>query len=396
MSQAKRIAFIAPRFPEGPTVGGAETLLKRLASCAADAGREVTFLTTCARNHFTWENEVPPGERLVDGIRVHFFPVDEDRDVRTFLRLQEIISRRGHISEEDQRAWLSNSVNSRPMYDFLRKHGEEFDRIVAGPYLFGVTYFASGIHPRKTMLVPCLHNEPFAYLQVMNGMFRNVSGIMFNSVPERDLACRLYDLQPARCFVVGMGIPSFTTDPTSFAGRHGIASPYVIYSGRREPLKGTPLLLDYMNAFRSRTGREIKLVVTGSGPMNVPPELAPHVLDTGFLDEQDKFAAMAGAVAFCHPSRNESFSIVIMESWLAGTPVLVTAGSEVMRYHCLMSNGGLWFRNYPEFEEELSLLMDNPGLRVELGKAGREYVLREYSWSTIGRKLFTALDASNP
>ena len=392
MSQAQRIAFIAPRFPEGATIGGAETLLKNLAKCAAGAGREVIFLTTCARNHFTWANEAPPGERLIDGLRVHFFPVDEDRDVQTFARLQEIISRGGKLCEEDQHAWLANSVNSRQLYEYLRKHGSEFDKIVAGPYLFGVTFFASRIHPQKTMLVPCLHDEPFAYLSAIGDMFRNVGGIMFNSEPERDLACRLYGIKQENCFVVGMGIAPFKADPTSFARRHNLESAYVIYSGRREPLKGTPLLLDYITAFRSRTGRDVKLVVTGSGPMNVPPELAPHVLDAGFLDEQDKFEAMAGAVAFCHPSRNESFSIVIMESWLAGTPVLVTDASDVMRHHCRKSNGGLWFRSYPEFEEELSLLMDNPDLRTALGKNGRDYVLREYSWSSISEKLFTALD----
>lgn len=396
MSRANRIAFIAPRFPEGATVGGAETLLKSLAVCAARAGREVMFLTTCARNHFTWANETPPGERIIDGIKVRFFPVDQDRDIPTFARLQEIISRGGHLSREDQQAWLANSVNSQPLYDFLREHGGEFDRIIAGPYLFGITYFASGIHPAKTMLVPCLHDEAFAYLPAIGDMFRNVSGIMFNSEPERDLACRLYGLAPERCFVVGMGITPFTTDPSSFARSRGLQVPYVIYSGRREPLKGTPLLLDYMNTFRSRTGRDIKLVVTGSGVMDVPPELAPHVLDVGFLAPEEKFAAMAGAAAFCHPSRNESFSIVIMESWLAGTPVIVTAGSEVMKYHCLKSNGGLWFRSYPEFEEELCLMLDKPELRAALGKSGREYVLSRYSWATIQDKLFTALDANVP
>ncbi|MEI6970900.1 MAG: glycosyltransferase family 4 protein [bacterium] len=396
MSRAQRIAFIAPRFPEGATVGGAETLLKNLANCAAAAGREVSFLTTCARNHFSWANEVPPGERTINGVKVHFFPVDEDRDIPTFARLQEIISRGGHLSTEDQKAWLANSVNSRPLCEYLRADTGKFDKIVAGPYLFGITYFAAAINPHKTVLVPCLHDEPFAYLPVIGEMFENVGGIMFNSEPERDLAARLYKLQSRRCFVVGMGITPFSADPSAFAARRGIDAPYVIYCGRREPLKGTPLLLDYVNAFRCRSGRDIKLVVTGSGPMNIPPELEPHVLDVGFLEEDEKHEAMAGAVAFCHPSRNESFSIVIMESWLAGTPVLVTAASDVMRDHCLKGNGGLWFRSYPEFEEELSALLDNSELRTALGKNGREYVLREYAWPTIEKKLFTAMDADVP
>jgi glycosyltransferase involved in cell wall biosynthesis len=157
-------------------------------------------------------------------------------------------------------------------------------------------------------------------------------------------------------------------------------------------MKGTPLLLDYFDAFRARSGRDIKLVLTGSGPVDISPRIADFVLDTGFLDEKDKHDAMAGALAFCHPSVNESFGIVLLESWLARTPALVHAGSDVLKYQCRSSNGGMWFRSYPEFEEELLLLLTNTSLRNAIGNAGREYVMREYSWNAITPKLIAALD----
>ena len=73
---SSRIAFVCPRFAGEGAVGGAETLLKNLALHAAARGCEVDFLTTCAQSHFTWENTLPPGVKTMDGIRVHFFPVD--------------------------------------------------------------------------------------------------------------------------------------------------------------------------------------------------------------------------------------------------------------------------------------------------------------------------------
>ena len=94
MTEARRIAFVSPRFPEGATVGGAETLLRALAERAADSGRHVEFLTTCARDHFTWANDVAPGEKTIGGITVRFFPVDDNRDVELFLSVQQRICRR--------------------------------------------------------------------------------------------------------------------------------------------------------------------------------------------------------------------------------------------------------------------------------------------------------------
>jgi glycosyltransferase involved in cell wall biosynthesis len=392
MPTATRIAFVAPRFADGPTVGGAETLLRALAEHAAAAGREVAFLTTCAQDHFTWKNVLPPGVRQVGRLTVRFFPVDEDRDADAFQAVQSRICRGAAVSPEEEQLWLRHSVNSRELCRHLREEGAGYDRIVAGPYLFGVTVQAARVRPDRTLLVPCLHDEPFAYLQVIRELFRGAAGILFNADAERALAERLFAIDPARCAVVGMGLDDFTADPEAFRRAHRLDRPYLIYSGRREPLKGTPLLLDYLDVFREHTRKDVQLVLTGAGPVSPPPALAPHVLDLGFVSEAEKHNAMAGALAFCHPSVNESLSIVLLESWLAGAPVLVHAGSAVMLDHCRRSGGGLWFANYPEFEEELLVLLERDTLRREMGQAGRRYVLERYSWRAIGSRLLDALD----
>jgi glycosyltransferase involved in cell wall biosynthesis len=391
MASPPRIAFVSPRFSEGATVGGAETLFRRLAEQLVTAGWEVDYLTTCARNHFTWENEIPSGIQTIAGIRVHYFPVDKNRDLAAFHGIQNRISHSAEVTLEEELLWHRNNVNSQALYEHLRAEGGRYDRIVMGPYLFALIFFASQIHPEKTLLIPCLHDECFAYLRTVETMFRSVSGWIFNAEPERDLAAHLYRLDTSHSHVVGMGLDDFKADGESFRKRKGLAAPYLIYSGRREPLKGTPLLLDYLDLFRERSGLDIKLVLTGSGPYDPPTRLTPHVYDLGFVSEQEKRDAMAGALAFCHPSVNESFSIVILESWLAGTPVLVHAAGEVLPFHCRKSNGGLWFRNYPEFEESLMLLFSKPELRSAMGQAGRHYVRESYSWPVVRARLLAAL-----
>ncbi len=392
MSAPARIAFVAPRWPGDGAAGGAETLLRALAQRAADAGRDVEFLTTCARDHFTWKNERPAGVERFGALTVRFFPVDADRNPSAFLHAQQRISGGGPVSPETEAAWLRHSVHSQPLLDHLRAQEHAIDRVVAGPYLFGVTYRAALLHPRKTLLVPCLHDEPFARLALMRPLFEGVAGVLFNSEPERDFARRLFSLPAARSHVVGMGIEPFEADGADIIARRGLRAPYLMYAGRRETGKGTPMLCDYLAAFRARTGRDVRLVLAGSGPVEAPSELLPHILDLGYAPEEEKRAAMAGALAFAHPSALESLGIVLLEAFLAGTPALVNAWSEVLTWQCQRSGAGLWFRNYPEFEAELLLMLDQERLRRRMGEAGRAFVLREYAWDRVLPRFFQALE----
>ena len=132
-------------------------------------------------------------------------------------------------------------------------------------------------------------------------------------------------------------------------------------------------------------------MLTGAGTVEIPDAIRPYVHDLGFVSEQEKHDAMAGALAFCHPSTNESFGIVLMEAWLAGRPALVHAGGDVLPTHCRLGNGGLWFRRYPEFEESLLVLLDNPAVATALGEAGRAYVEQNYSHAHIAHQLIQTL-----
>lgn len=390
-----KIAIISPRYPADGAVGGCETLLASLAHHAAGktdaAGRphEVHFLTTCATNHFSWNNEKPPGVEQKGDVQVHYFIVDEDRDTDVFLKVQAQIDQYAPVPMAQQQAWIKNSVNSRDLIAHLVDGG--YEAAVCGPYLFGITHAVANAVPEITYLVPCLHDESYAQLELMKDMFHKVRGHLFNAEPERRLAIKLYDMHPDTGVVVGMGMPGFPSDGPAFINKHGFDAPYLIYCGRREPGKGTPLMLDYLDLFKKRTGRAFHLVLTGSGAVHPSAELAPFVHDLGYVDEQTKRDAMAGALAFVHPSVNESFGIVLLEAWLAGTPGLVHAKSDVLQHQCRMANGGLWFHHYPQFEASLLWLMDHPEEAAAMGRSGQAYVEREYSWDSVGQRFFKAL-----
>jgi len=83
------------------------------------------------------------------------------------------------------------------------------------------------------------------------------------------------------------------------------------------------------------------------------------------------------------PSPFESLSLMAIEAFAVGTPVLANARCEVLVDHCLRSNAGLFYADRDEFVECLKLLAVDDRLRAQMGRNGRAYVRRHYRWDLI-------------
>lgn len=373
-------------------VGGAETLARGLAEHLPRERFEVEVLTTCARDHHTWRNVHPPGVQSEAGVTVRRFPVSA-RDVGSFLAVQQRMSEGFPVDLEEELAWAGSSVNSQPLYDFLGAEGGRFDALLFLPYLFGTTLLGSQVDPRRSVLVPCLHDEPFAYLKIVRHLFRSVRGTLFNSAPERSLARRLFGI-PGDSPVVGYGfdpVEPATRAVAEFRARRGPGGDYLLYFGRKEGGKNLPLLLEYF-AGCAEAGSGLSLVVAGDGSLD-PALRSAGVIDLPRLEEEEKQAACAGALALCQPSVNESFSIVMMEAWMQETPVLVNARCPVTRHHAALANGGLYFDGAAEFAAAVQYLRRHPGQAKEMGRQGRQYVIENYSWEPVLARFERALAA---
>ncbi len=113
----------------------------------------------------------------------------------------------------------------------------------------------------------------------------------------------------------------------------------------------------------------------------------------GSCTDEDKFDAMAAAELLVMPSYYESLSMVALEAWALGRPVLVNGRCDVLRGQCLRSNAGLYYEDYEEFVETLAVLEDAPpaAARPWAPTAG-EYFRRHYAWSVIERKYLDMLE----
>lgn len=372
-----RVAVVVPRYGS-EVLGGAETLARGFVEEAVRQGWEVEIWTTCARSHYTWENVYLEGcDETRNGVVVRRFPItclDLGRQADLDMRL----AAQGHLTVVDQYAWLENGPHSVPLYEYISQHADEFEVVVALPYAIPLIHYAVWAAPERTVVWPCLHNEPYAYLEPVRLLLESCWGVMFNSPEEQDLAIRRLGIRPRYYAVLGEGV---TSDLLLQHNSNKELSPYLLYVGRLEEGKNVGLLYDYMRRYVEEEDRDLRLVVVGDGPSK--PPLHPAFEFRGFVSDQEKAAAYTSALLLCQPSLNESFSLVIMESWLAGRPVLVHGECAVTRGHVKRSKGGLWFYSYEEFAGAIAWFRAHPGLASRMGQNGRQYVLRNYSWETV-------------
>ena len=373
------LAFVPPRYGKD-VVGGSELVMRKVAEGLAARGWEVEALTTCTRNHYTWANDYPAGTSVVDGVTVRRF---ETVRPRSALRMHQLEARiqAGEIPPlPDQLAWINGSFRVPDLFQYLLQNHERYRAIVYSPYLFWTTVVCAGIAPERNIIIPCVHDETYAYFDIVRPVVAEAADVWFMSEPEHQLAHRLGPVSPRHAVTgEGMDVPE-RYDPDGFRERYGLRNPFVLFSGRREPGKLFGWLLEAFAAAVVRDRLPFDLVTTGVGPVHPPPAIADRVIDLGFVPEEEIPNAFAAASAYVQPSRMESFSRTIMEAWLAGTPVIANGESDVVTWHCERSGAGLTYHDWHHFAEALNFVAHAPEAAAKLGATGRDYVLEHYTW----------------
>lgn len=380
----KRIGFVTPWFGEG-IPGGAEMELRGLTTHLHEAGVDLEILTTCVKDfNSDWNVDYYKiGIDSVYNIPVRRFRVRK-RNVLAFDAVNYKLMNNQSITTEEEDIYCQEMVNSPDLYEYMETYKDEYSLFVFIPYMFGTTYYGCQIAPEKSVLIPCLHDESYAYMRCFNNVFSQIAGMIFHARSEAELAKQIYDHANVDYIVLGEGVyTDIQADSTRFIKKYNIHSPYIIYAGRKDKGKRVDVLLKYFAEYKKRNSGDLKLILIGGGEIEIPVSAKKDIIDLGFVELQDKYDACAGAELLCQPSQFESFSLVIMESWLCGRPVLVNAKCDVTKSFAIDTNGGLYFQDYFEFEGAVNYLIHHPEQAKQMGQNGRRYVLDHFSWDVI-------------
>lgn len=384
------ITFVAPWY--GPNVpGGAELLCRRTAEELNQRSVPVEIFTTTAGGLVTdWSQPAfPPGIEYVNGIRVSRFPT-RPFDAYTLGALNHRLLAGERISLIEEAVFVREIIGSDHLETAIATQRDRLYIFI--PYMFGTTYWGARAADRPYM-IPCIHDECYADMHLYRQSIEAAHALIFNSPAEQQLAQRRFHLAGRHTIALGAGVDTHITgDAQRFRTRHAINDPFILYVGRRDATKNTPLLLDYFARYRA-DGGTLRLVCVGGPGEPLPTTLTTSgaASELGFLSPQEKYDAYAAATLMCQPSTHESFSLVMMEAWTCGTPVLVHSDCAVTRDYCETSGGGLHFRTYDEFATCIEWLANHADTARHMGRAGRAYVYQHFTWDTIITRLLTFL-----
>ena len=400
-----KIAFIVQRYG-AEILGGSEYHCRLIAERLAPK-HQVEVLTTCASDYITWKNDYPEGADRIRGVTVRRFANARTRDIHAFNRYSEWIFTSKH-SREDEGEWLRQQGPWCPaLIEYLDRNHHQYDVLIFFTYLYSPTVLGSRIAPHKSILVPTAHDEPAIHLDIYKELFSLPAGIAYNTEVERRFLTTHFSIRAVEEETIGCGVdlpashggrsdeteeddapqddsPSFRPHlaqrGTMFRRRHRLHGPFVLYGGRIDAGKGCEELIEYFNTY-VQDGGDASLVLMGVKLMPLPEE--PFIRFAGRLSDQERLQALEAATIVVVPSPYESLSLLALESFAVGTPILANARSEVLVDHCHKSNAGLYYADRDEFTECLRLLITDPHLRESMGRNGRRYVRQNYRWDVI-------------
>ncbi|MEY4634248.1 MAG: hypothetical protein RJA55_46 [Acidobacteriota bacterium] len=353
---------------------------------------QVEVLTTCAhRDYISWKNELPAGKEVVNGIAVHRFPVAVERDPIEFGKWSATVFTQRH-SLGDELAWLDAEGPTSPaLIDHIKAHEADYDFFIFFSFRYHHSFYGCRAVAAKAILVPTAERDGALGLGIFPPVFRGVRALMYNSFEERALIQGVSNNQSVPGVVVGIGseIPE-RSNGGRFRQKFNLRDRFAIYVGRIDQNKGCVELFEFFEHYSAALVDGMHLVLIGTPHVPIPKH--PRIHHLGFLDDQDKYDAMAAAEVLIMPSYLESLSMVALEAWAMGKPVLANAKCDVLQGQCLRSNAGLFYDNFHEFAETMRAIDSGPNLQQALGRNGRAFFERNYAWPVIEKKYVDMLE----
>jgi len=410
----EKIAVVVQRY--GVEVNGGAEFYARLLSERLNMFYEVEVLTTCALDHITWNPYYSTGTEIVNGITVKRF-ANYHRNYRgTDKRSKHAFQQRKwhhrllkgiglfrwfeekfdwfQPTLEESHAYLENHGPYSPqLIEYIKTHRMKYDVFIFMTYLYHPTAVGLFYVKDKSIFIPTAHNEQAVYNPYFAQLFSAPKWIFYLTEAEKRLCDTIFGnliTATAKSAVVGIGVdlPDSHAENHMIRKKYNLPEKYILYMGRIDKAKGCNELFTYFLRYVKERCSDIHLVLTGKSNIKIPEEHAINYL--GFIEEEDKLPLLQNSLLCVVPSRHESLSLIALESYAAGKPILVNGRCPVLKEHVQASGVGKYYYNYKNFKNNLDILLSETD-NQEMAKKCRNYIYHSYSWNKVLTTFSTAI-----
>lgn len=386
----KKIAIVNQRY--GAEVnGGSEYYTKKLAEHLKDY-YDVEVLTTTSLDYDTWSPYYLQGTQIVDGVLIRRYAVKKPRNVLEFKLINKLVKSLPALWKILEPVWIRAQGPYCPeLVKHIKQEKNNYDVFIFVTYLYYTTVAGLPEVADKSVFVPTAHNEYCIYFNTYRKLFKSPKGIVYLTDEEKTFVECLFKNEEIPHRVAGAGIDICDdVDGGLFKKKYNIDFNYAIYVGRVDTSKKCDELFSYFSQFNTAKRKDLKLVVVGKMMIAEPEDKSIHCV--GFISEEEKCSAIAGAKLLIMPSEHESLSLVVLEAMSMGVPVLVNGACEVLVGHCNKSKAGVSYKSYEEFESGLEFLLDNETEYKKMQIAGKRYVRENYNWDKTVEKYIEMIE----
>jgi glycosyltransferase involved in cell wall biosynthesis len=222
--------------------------------------------------------------------------------------------------------------------------------------------------------------------------------ILADSQATADDLMRFYGTPARKIHVVYPGVEMPSSAPTdvevdSMRAKYGLPGRYFLFLGTLQPRKNITRIVQAYARWRATHSDDPAALVLagGQGWLYDPAWMGgvDGVILPGYVDDADKRALYAGALAFVFPSLYEGFGFPVLEAMLSGTPVICSNTSSLPE---LAGDAALLVDplNVDAIADAMGALSADDGLCTSLGERGYAQA-RSFSWDAAAQAALEAL-----
>ncbi len=354
------------------------------------------------------------GRGWVDPIFGKYSPVKEERingvSVKR-LKTRWMITSTSYIVKTIAKSLLSPSMrnwvsllSSGPYLSDLKKELEkEKDGIIhVTAFPFGLVWLvwkACKELRKPFVCTPLIHFEdPNHKNPLLWKALKDASSVIACSNYEKVKMVEL-GVNPSKIHLIPMGINLdewSKPDGERFRRKYRLhGKKLILFAGTKGYNKGAIHLLQAVEKIRKKM-KELMLVSVGLSTEEWDRKKSllseGHLLDLGYIAEEEKRDAFDACDLFVMPSRYDSFGIVYLEAWFCGKPVIGAKVGAIPEIIEDKKDGLLVeFGEVDQLADAIFYLLDHPDLSREMGETGKKKVTERFIWQKNVEKLETIL-----